>query len=79
MWQYSTRLGRKALLQLLAKWVDRLREEDLFDASSLNLDFHSIAYFGNDPFLEKHYVPRRSQRRKAVLTFFAQDARLSLS
>jgi hypothetical protein len=23
--------------------------------------------------LEKHYVPRRSQRTRAVLTFFAQD------
>jgi len=24
--------------------------------------------------VEKHYVPRRSQRRKAVLVFLAQDA-----
>jgi hypothetical protein len=41
---------------------------------SLNFDFHLISYFGEDPFVEKHYVPHRSQRRKAVLTFFAQDA-----
>jgi hypothetical protein len=29
---------------------------------------------GEDPVLEKHYVPRRSQRTRSVLTFFAEDA-----
>lgn len=74
MSQYSTRLGRKTLVRLLGAWVEKLRDERLVDAASFNLDFHSIAYFGNDPFVEKHYVPRRSQRRKAVLAFLAQDA-----
>jgi hypothetical protein len=74
MWQYSSRLGRKAIARLLGTWIERLREQKLIDATSFNLDFHSVSYFGDDPFVEKHYVPRRSQRRKAVLTFFAQDA-----
>ena len=74
MAQYSSRLGRKPIAKLLGAWVKKLREGKLIDASSFNLDFHSISYFGDDPFVEKHYVPRRSQRRKAVLTFFAQDA-----
>jgi hypothetical protein len=74
MWQYSSRLGRKPIVALLGGWVERLRDEKLIDARSFNLDFHSISYFGDDPFVEKHYVPRRSQRRKAVLTFLAQDA-----
>jgi hypothetical protein len=74
MSQYSSRLGRKAIARLLGAWIGVLREEKLIDASSFNLDFHSVSYFGDDPFVEKHYVPRRSQRRKAVLTFFAQDA-----
>src|SRR5258705_6909080 len=30
-------------------------------------------HWGNDPVLEKHYVPTRSQRSRSVLTFFAQD------
>jgi hypothetical protein len=38
-----------------------------------NLDFHAIRHHGGDAVLEKHYVPRRSQRTRAVLTFFAQD------
>src|SRR6266545_4191617 len=74
MSQYSSRLGRKPIVALMGGWVGRLRDEQAIDASSFNLDFHSISYFGDDPFVEKHYVPRRSQRRKAVLTFLAQDA-----
>jgi hypothetical protein len=31
-------------------------------------------HWGNDPALEKHYVPPRSQRARSVLTFFAQDS-----
>ena len=74
MSQYSTRLGRKAIARLLGAWVGRLRDDGVLEGKSFNLDFHSISYFGEDPFVEKHYVPRRSQRRKAVLTFLAQDA-----
>ena len=74
MSQYSSRLGRKAIAKLLGAWVERLRKNKVLGGKSFNLDFHSISYFGEDPFLEKHYVPRRSQSRKAVLVFFAQDA-----
>jgi len=74
MSQYSSRLGRKALVGLLGAWVETLRKAKFLDGSSFDLDFHSISYFGDDPFVEKHYVPRRSQRRKAVLTFLARDA-----
>jgi hypothetical protein len=74
MSQYSSRLGRRAIARLLGAWIEKLRDERLVDASSFDLDFHSISYFGEDPFVEKHYVPRRSQRRKAVLAFLARDA-----
>ena len=43
-------------------------EEAIFD-----LDFHAVMHWGDDPVLEKHYVPTRSQRARSVLTFFAQD------
>lgn len=74
MSQYSSRLGRKKIADLLGLWIGRLKAEKGFDFDSLNLDFHSISYFGDDPFVEKHYVPRRSQSKKSILTFFAQDA-----
>ena len=44
-------------------------DEGIFD-----LDFHAVMHWGNDPALEKHYVPARSQRARSVLTFFAQDS-----
>lgn len=74
MSQDSSRLGRQAIVRLLGAWIERLRRERVIDARSFNLDFHSISYFGDDAVVEKHYVPRRSQRRKAVLAFLAQDA-----
>jgi hypothetical protein len=43
-------------------------EQAIFD-----LDFHAIMHWGQDPALERHYVPTRSQRARSVLTFFAQD------
>ncbi|MGI8946564.1 MAG: transposase, partial [Ornithinimicrobium sp.] len=42
--------------------------EAIFD-----LDFHAVVHWGQDPVLEKHYVPTRSQRSRSVLTLFAQD------
>src|SRR6266508_738924 len=44
-------------------------EQAIFD-----LDFHAVLHWGDDPVLEKHYVPKRSQRARSVLTFFAQDS-----
>ncbi len=44
-------------------------EQAIFD-----LDFHAVLHWGEDPVLERHYVPTRSQRARSVLTFFAQDS-----
>jgi len=44
------------------------------DGDVVNLDFHAVMHWGQDPALEKHYVPSRSQRTRSVLTFFAGDA-----
>src|SRR5438270_397286 len=42
--------------------------------AGLYLDFHAAMHYGEDPILEDHSDPRRSQRTASVLTFFAQDA-----
>jgi hypothetical protein len=71
---YSYRVRRAANEALLAGLTRRLIElglatgEDGFD-----LDFHAIRHHGEDAPLEKHYVPKRSQRTRSVLCFFAQD------
>jgi hypothetical protein len=35
-------------------------------------------HWGQDPVLEKHYVPTRSQRARSVLTFFAHNLNSAL-
>ena len=71
---YSYRVRRSSNEQLLSGVTRRLRELGLASGrEGFNLDFHAIRHHGTDAPLEKHYVPRRSQRTRAVLTFFAQD------
>jgi hypothetical protein len=55
-------------------WVRTLRDHKLLGGDSLNLDFHSIPFFGEDPFVERHYLSKRSRSQKSILVFLAQDA-----
>src|SRR6266702_1573564 len=68
---YSYRLShdhqRAFLAALDAKMISAglaTGEEAIFD-----LDFHAVMHWGRDPVLEKHYVPKRSQRARSGLTF----------
>jgi transposase len=70
---YSYRTTRAHNQALLAALVTRLRALGLAGGEHFNLDFHAIMSYGEDPVLDEHYVPRRSQRTRSVLTFFAQD------
>jgi len=71
---YSYRVRRESNHNLLAGLVKALRPLGLATGEAgFNLDFHAIRHHGQDTPLERHYVPRRSQRTRAVLTFFAQD------
>jgi len=70
---YSYRTTREQNLALLQALVSRQRQLGLISGESFNLDFHAIMSYSEDQILEEHYVPRRSQRTRAVLTFFAQD------
>jgi len=46
----------------------------VFTGASLNLDFHSVPYFGEHPLVESHYLAKRSRRQPSILVFLAQDA-----
>ena len=74
MGSYSYRVRRESNEKLMTGLVRVLREHGLATGTDgFNLDFHAIRHHGQDAVLEKHYVPKRSQRTRAVLTFFAQD------
>ncbi|MGH9155101.1 MAG: hypothetical protein ACRD1K_04470 [Acidimicrobiales bacterium] len=67
-------MKRSANVALLEGLARRCRQVGLYSGEAgFNLDFHSIRHHGAEVPLEKHYVPARSQRTRAVLTFFAQD------
>lgn len=72
--QYAGRLGRSTSVQVLHGWLDHLRAHLAVEGASFDLDFHTVPFFGDDAFIERHYLPRRSHRDKAVLTFIAEDA-----
>jgi Transposase DDE domain group 1 len=71
---YSYRLEHSRQAAFLTALDKASLAAGLADGEALNLDFHAVMHWGDDPILEKHYVPRRSQRTRSVLTFFAEDA-----
>ncbi len=71
---YSYRLSHAKQAALLAALDKAALAAGLASGDALNLDFHAVLHWGADVALERHYVPRRSQRTRSVLTFFAEDA-----
>ena len=73
---YSYRLAHDNQRRFLSALDQKMINNGLAtgDQAIFDLDFHAIMHWGNDPALEKHYVPTRSQRARSVLTFFAQDS-----
>jgi hypothetical protein len=71
---YSYRLTRSHDEKLLAGLARSMTETGQTRGADFDLDFHAIMHFGDDVALENHYVPRRSQRTEAVLSFFVQDS-----
>jgi hypothetical protein len=70
--EYSSRITPQKVQRLLAIWHEQVTGS-AFTAESLNLDFHSVPYFGSDPQVESHYLPKRSRRQPSILVFLAQD------
>ncbi len=70
---YSYRTTRAQQVAFFEALQPRLRDAGLLGEQGLNLDFHAIMSYGEETILEKHYVPRRSQRTRSVLAFIAQD------
>jgi transposase len=72
--EYSSRITPQKVARLLALWHGQLAGEAILSGESLNLDFHSVPYFGEHPLVESHYLAKRSRRQPSILAFLAQDA-----
>jgi transposase len=73
---YSHRLSHDRQRRFLLALDQQMIASGLAEADQaiFDLDFHAVMHWGEDPVLEKNYVPTRSQRARSVLTFFAQDS-----
>jgi hypothetical protein len=72
--EYSSRVDHSRTTGVLAAWHRAVSQDHLFDATSFNLDFHSVPYYGDDPQVQRHFVSARSRSQPSVLAFLAQDA-----
>jgi hypothetical protein len=72
--EYSSRIDHAGTTAMLAAWHRAVAADHLFEASSFNLDFHSVPYYGDDPQVQRHFVSARSRAQPSVLAFLAQDA-----
>src|SRR6202142_4604646 len=71
---YSHSFSPKVNEKLRQLWIGVLRQKQVLKGESFNLDFHSIPFFGEDEFVERHYLSKRSRSQKSILVFLAQDA-----
>jgi hypothetical protein len=71
---YSHSIAPRMNERFRQAWLGALREQKLLPGHSFNLDFHSIPFFGEDEFVERHYLSKRSRSQKSILVFLAQDA-----
>jgi hypothetical protein len=71
---FSYRLSHERQRRFLAALDRAMLATGLATGADFDLDFHAVMHWGEDAALERHYVPKRSQRTRSVLTFFAQDA-----
>lgn len=71
--EYSERITHSENIKFMHQWLGKLRQNNIFSGESINLDFQSLPYFGEEDVVEKHYVSMRSRRQKSILVFFAQD------
>src|SRR5213592_155283 len=72
--EYSCRISPQCYPTFMKLWFDAMAKLGIDRGGSLDLDFHTIPYHGDDALVEKHYVSRRSRRQKGILAFLAQDA-----
>jgi hypothetical protein len=72
--EYSSRTTPQKVSRMLGLWHRQSAGEALLTGESLNLDFHSVPYFGDHPVVQSHYLSKRSRRQPSILTFLAQDA-----
>jgi len=63
---YSYRLDHDRQQRFLAALSKTMVGHGLVAGADFDLDFHAIQHWGQEPALERHYVPKRSQRTRGL-------------
>lgn len=73
---YSCRCSEPQLMDLQSRIVTCLRKSypSFYNGSHINLDFHSIPHYGNEPSMEKLWCGAKHKSLKGANTVFAQDS-----
>src|SRR5260370_40347576 len=72
--EYSCRIDPRKTDRFLTAWHHCILGTNLLPGESLNLDFHSVPFYGEDHRVERHYVAgrSRSQPSRLVLLVYKQ-------
>ena len=72
--EYSCRIDPRLVPGWTADWLAAARHLGVQGGCSFDLDFHTVPYHGDEAFLQKHFVSKRSRRQRGVLAFLVRDA-----
>jgi len=70
---FSYRNDTDTVKKLLKGFTKKLYANGWIKGKNINLDFHSIPYFGETEEIERNWVATRGKRMKSILSLFAQD------
>jgi len=72
---YSCRTEASVLLEFQKQIIAGLQGlcPEFYQGETINLDFHSIPHFGDEPSMERVWCGARGKSMKGANTFFAQD------
>lgn len=73
---YSYLIEKEAIVRLQKEFVSHIykMKPEYYSGKTINLDFHTIPHYGEDPQLENNWVSSRNKAMKSALTFLAQDS-----
>lgn len=72
--EYSCRIHPDSYPKVMRAWFDAVGGLGLERGSSIDLDFHTIPFHGEDALVQRHYISKRSRKQKGLLAFLAYDA-----
>jgi len=70
---YTYHHDTDSVKKLLKGFTKKLHANGWISGKNINLDFHSIPFFGETEEIERNWVATRGKRMKSILSLFAQD------